>query len=47
MILEFPETAECDSACCASHEKVYFKPSKNQFLRSKFFLQKFRGKKFL
>ena len=40
------KNAEYESALSANHEKLYLSPSKNQFLRSKFFGQKFRLKKF-
>ena len=35
--IELGKNAGYDSAWCADHEKLYFSPSKNQFLRSKFF----------
>ena len=38
--------AEYDSAWSADHEKLYLSPSKNQILRSKFFGQILRRKKF-
>ena len=41
------KNAEYDSAWCANHEKLYLSPSKNQFIRAKFFVQKLRKKKFL
>ena len=40
-------TAGYDWPWCADHEKVFISPLKNQFLRSKFFRQKFRWKKYL
>ena len=40
------KNAEYDSAWCLDHEKLYLSKSKNQFLRSKFFGQKLRWKKF-
>ena len=43
--MELPKNAEYDSAICADHEKVYISPLENQFLRSKFFRQKFSLKK--
>ena len=45
--IELATNAEYDSAWSADHEKLYFSQSKNQFLRSKFFGQKLRLKKFL
>ena len=45
--IEFASNAEYDSAWSADHEKLYLSKSKNQFLRSKFFRQKFRLIKFL
>ena len=44
--IELAKNAEYDSAWCANHEKLYLSPSKNQFLRTKFFGQKLRWKKF-
>ena len=40
------KNAEYDSAWSAKHEKLYLSTSKNQILRSKFFGQKLRWKKF-
>ena len=40
--IELAKNVEYDSAWCANQEKLYLSPSKNQFLRSKFFRQKLR-----
>ena len=41
------KNAGYDSAWSADHEKLYLSHSKHQFLRSKFFGQKLRFKKYL
>ena len=45
--IELATNAEYASTRCANHEKPYFTLTKNQFLWSKFFRQKFRWTKFL
>ena len=45
--IEFAKNPEYDSAWCANLKKLYLSPSKNQFLRSKFFGAKLRLKKFI
>ena len=40
------KNAENVSAWCADHEKLYFSPAENPFLRSKFYRKKLRWKKF-
>ena len=44
--IELAKNAGYDLAWSANHEKLYLSPSKNQFLRSKFFGQKLKWKKF-
>ena len=40
--IELAKNAQYDPARCADHEKVYFRPSKDQFLISKFLPLKLR-----
>ena len=42
---ELAKNAEYDSGWRAECEKLYFRPTNNQFFRSKFFCQKLRWKK--
>ena len=42
--MELAKKGQYDPAWCADHEKVYFRPSKHEFLRSKFFRHKLRWK---
>ena len=44
--IELAKNAEYDSSWCANQEKLYMSPSKNQFLRSKFFGLKLRLKNY-
>ena len=38
------KNVEYDGLLCGDHQKLHFSPSKNQFLRSKFFRHKLRWK---